>query len=286
MKILSLLSLSFVALQGATVGVAPWQGTTYSAIVGTSTAKYLLPSSNANFGPTSSFAQTFNGTQTGQSDIFSINGTADAQFGSLKAYLQATVTNGLAQTYVSAAYAGTFERFTIDAPGLTGQAGTATFRLNLNGVTSFTRSSNTITGPSGGAYVCANISAVQVYLDLAPCDSGTRNTNGSYTASIPFTFGTSFTVFMDIFASVWFGTNISGWNATFTSDYSHTAILDQIAVYSGSTVSSANQVNGFSIAGASNAAYSANGVVPEPSTYMLVGAGLVSLALVRGRKRQ
>lgn len=94
---------------------------------------------------------------------------------------------------------------------------------------------------------------------------------------IPFHFGDPFLVDFNLGA----GTYPNSAQLTGTADYSHTASVTGMHVLDASLSPISNPV----FASAAGVRYSVNGVVPEPTSLVLIGAGLLAIGAFRYRKR-
>lgn len=96
-------------------------------------------------------------------------------------------------------------------------------------------------------------------------------------ADIPITFGSSTEFRMGLFTWI----NIGNGSGTQNSDFGNTATLTGIQLFTGS----GTEITDFSLASASGAQYTADGIVlvPEPATLMLATGALLMLLLRRSR---
>ncbi len=99
---------------------------------------------------------------------------------------------------------------------------------------------------------------------------------------LPFLMGQPFNIALNIDTSP----RLTRWagNSTATSDFTHTVSIGAISL----TDANGNGISGWSIDSASGLVYSESGVsaVPEASSFLLLGTGVLSLCLAKFRQRQ
>jgi hypothetical protein len=151
-----------------------------------------------------------------------------------------------------------FDQVTISAPGLAGSIG---YLLPSFAVTGTTQ------GPANaflGVFVDANYQ-VQYF----------TGSSGAIFNPLPFTFGQPFSLEIDFGAVVYYST---GGPLSAVSDFSHTAAMNGFGVFQDS--SATIPVSSPTFSSAAGVTYSVNGIVPEPTSFSLMGIALLSLALI------
>jgi hypothetical protein len=174
---------------------------------------------------------------------------------------------------------GFSDKLTIIDPALTGSSGTLDFNFEVSGAPVF---SATLPGVSS-LTASASFTAPTVTDDLAFTEnssgivtSGSDFLNEPQTVVVPFTFGTLFTISLDL---DFLGT-VTGGTAMVSGTFLTVASTDD--VMSAVTLLPAS---GYSTKSASGANYFTTSAVPEPESLYLALAGLAALPLLGIRRR-
>jgi hypothetical protein len=214
-------------------------------------------------------AQTHNGSvaYTGTAGTDTFTASSNVSQGVLKAYASYTSTAPQTTYTQFQGMGNAFDNLTINAAGLTGQVGYLDVSLSVTGSAT----------PNANAGVGI---AWQDSVGTAAVQSQTQYVNGAATVTfnpIAFHYGSAFQLQL-LLAAI---TYPSGATLTGTADFSHTAVLSGLQ-----TMDSLNQtVVPTSFASASGAAYTSNGIAPEPGTFVLLGLGIAAFAAHRLRSR-
>jgi hypothetical protein len=173
---------------------------------------------------------------------------------------------------------------TVDAPGLTGTAGTIAFTGTISG--NFIPNSGSTVGvnvfPNTFYSITGSFASALATTVTTPADGiyggscvYTSPTTCTLTYLLPFTFGDEFEVVSDLDTYVFADDGGGGTNA-----FGDTAQITSIAIDA-----AGNPVTDFTISSVSGLDYTANGVsAPEPSSLALLGVGLVALGLTAQRR--
>jgi hypothetical protein len=197
-------------------------------------------------------------------------GTADATGGILRSYSSYSFTSSPTAGGQVNGNAQFFDTLTIDAPGLSGSTG-------------YLQPSFAVTGTASAS---AN-AAVAIFVNAGPNCLSTGACQVKYVTGdteivfdpLPFTFGLPISLEMDLDAVTYYGPG----SINALSDFSHTAVLNGLAVFQNSNAT--NPVSNATFTSPDGVTYSANGVVPEPNSLLLLATGLVSVALICRRRR-
>jgi len=161
----------------------------------------------------------------------------------------------------------------INAPGLTGTAGTLMVSVAVKGTGVGTESANvnTFWQDSVGSDTQLHTSNSQV------TSSGTVNTTFTFTIGAKFHYGSpfSFGVTMNVLDAI-------GLESLTTGDFLHTGLLTGLQPFD----SSSNAVSGATFSSASGTSYSTAGVVPEPGSMGMLGVAVLMLSLWRVRRHR
>jgi PEP-CTERM motif len=210
-------------------------------------------------------ALSYSNTLFVNGNAFNINANDQVQPGVLHAY--AHFSTLVAQTFYTQFQIGAqvYDDFTFGG-GTTGAVG-------------YVAPAFTVTGTSTGA-ANAQLSAfwedgTDGILHVLPAQYTSGSANLSF-ARIPFHYGTPIMIAFAFGAIDYPSGSLSA-----TSDFSHTAILSGLPTYKDQTTTTA--LTGTTITAASGTIYTAEGVLPEPATWMSLGIGL--FAVMFGRRR-
>lgn len=236
---------------------------------------------NFNAGYSTPSQASFNGSWTGSNASENLTASGASQVGQLEDSVQETVTSGQFPVTGIFGEAASFveDTLTISDPALNGTAGSLVLGLAVDG----TGSTPALT--SSGIYTSAALAVyagtpVEVVPPFTAFDFTTPGVNTSYSGpAVLFTFGDPFSIELwfeaAAFASCGSQAACSPWTGlpvSVTANASDTAILDSLTVYD----SNSNIVPGsdWSAISGSGAEYTADGVVPEPSSWALLMVGL------------
>ncbi len=206
------------------------------------------------------------GTLTSGTDsaVFSYSGAAWTNYGSFGVYSYGHLTGGdTSLTYSTDALAQFGEKLTISDPAKTGQSGTFAASVMVNGsMTGAARANIVLIDPANG------VSGESIVL------------NGPATINfqpVSFVYGTPFDLTFQFFATV----HTPGVTSfTGSGNFADTATLTGLQVYDQDSIPDPNAT----FMSGSGTQYSAAGVVPEPSTWLLIFVGLGGLAAARRRR--
>lgn len=211
---------------------------------------------------------------------------SSATFGILGVYAEASAgSNGSGGSTYGNAVARFEDDLTISAAGLEGQDGVLVFLVDVDGALS----SEYVTAPlyedsQSFAYtqlsILRNGSSVYSATRMVYANGATSGTNfldDPISVSVPFTFGTTFSLRVSLqaqsAASALFGANS-------VADLAHTLTWEGVT----SVTAGGNPVTGYSLSSASGTNYLTP--IPEPSSAALVAAAGVLAGLRRSRKAQ
>jgi hypothetical protein len=248
---------------------------------------YNLPADHSTYACEHPNGPACIGSSVAPGTNWTVNYASDssAQFGILRAQAQFFLTgdnslgalNGGAVPFPNLLSVGARAGFrdSLTVQGGTGQ-GTMSFQFSVTGTSS----------ASGGATARPVVQYVPIVAGSEDFNNAIlyNVVNGIATVPLTFTFGqpTEYEIFFYALTQIF---SNQGWasGSAANADYFHTATLTGIDVRD----AGGSAVNGFSIISGSGTQYGVNGVVPEPSTYSLVGLGTLALAAirVRGKKR-
>jgi hypothetical protein len=290
MLVLALASASSPRMIASTIG-------TYTLVQGctimsfdASTFACTTESSNVQSGFSAPSQTSFSGTvslATGANAT--LNGTAYADAGVLEGSVSETVSGTYPVTSISAgAVASMEDTITISDPSLNDTAGSLVLGLSLDANANATQTYNAngiITGAGLYIYAGASVSG----LPPTSIDYFATSIDTSYSGpAVPFVFGQPFSI------ETWFDPSIvvacqdttacASWSGGVYVDASDTAILDSLTVYN--TSDNVVSPSDWSVTDASGLDYTAHGIVPEPSSYSILGLSLALLAAVSWWRRR
>jgi hypothetical protein len=204
------------------------------------------------------------------------SGSADATGGILHAFSSYSFSASAPQNGQVNGNAQFFDELTIHAVG-------------LDGTTGYLMPTFAITGGTSGA----SDAIVAFFLNAS---SGCTSTGPNFCQIIPvtgnstisfnpitFIFGQTFFFEMDLVAEAFYG---PGGGLSAVSDFSHTALLNGLHVFQNSD--GTNPVPSQNLTFASTdgrVSYSVDGIVPEPSSILLLVTGFASLVAIRRRRK-
>jgi hypothetical protein len=209
---------------------------------------------------------------------------ADSQPGLAGNSILVTLPAGSLASFEIESVSGFSDVLTINDPSLTGKSGTVQFNFLVSGTEIATAS----TPGYSSITATADFTSPGLTDDL----SFTKDSNGTITgtdflgvqetATVPFVFGTPFTVALQIDISGLVEGLSGGGSATTSGTFSTTSSTsDVVALVAGNPA----QVTGFNEQSASGATYLSPDFVPEPDGVILAMAGLAVLPLLRIRRR-
>lgn len=199
----------------------------------------------------------------------------DVGFGVMHNYARLAISGddslGPVRTFLSVGSRSGFQ----DEYTVTGGTGQGTLRMGFT-VTGTRTSANN----AGAGFTFQVLPVLNGQLQWAQVRGASQGPDGRYVAQLPFTFGVAAEYMIYFYALA----QTSNWRdgGYAEADYGHTALLTRIDV-----VNAAGQgVPNFGIQSASGRVYSANGVVPTPPVWALLGLGFAALRVrQRGRSR-
>lgn len=188
--------------------------------------------------------------------------------GRASAYLTGTNNGVTPPTFVSVGGRANY----FDTTTITGGvgSGTQTLRFHVTGTSSTSGSPNSARAQL--QYIPFDSQG-----NIGPEQNFAVDSFGNTYIPINFTFGVPFTYEISFYSLAQILQYSDGSFAS--SDYSHTVVLDQVKVADGK----GNLVSNFGIVAESGTSYSANGVVPEPASWLLIAVGGAALAMYRRR---
>jgi hypothetical protein len=266
---------------GAVTGVAYWGAgsnmTTFQML------QSVSQTGGASYGDVLSF---------GAHGQVTMSGDASASYGVLHASASISVSrspNNTFYAFQSAAWSD--DMLTIDAPGLDGDSGFATFSLTVDGTESYSATTglSTFSGAPAQTAVFIQDTPNATHWGAPTGAVGVINASGTYvfSKSIDFTYGTPFELYLELRPGGGLlptSSSVSGWSGTATANFLNTAELSGIQVFEGTASSPGAQVNGFDITSASGTEYGSGGVTPEPGSPILLAGGAAILIWLRRRR--
>ena len=282
--------LTPAAIRGATCLLA----FSFCSLSQAATAVFVQTNGSIGFQSKSAISGSLSASSGGTSSSnsgFSTAETASARFGVLRVYSEshAPVSSG---SFFGNAHAYFRDDYLFDAPGKTGQAGTFTFSLRIDGSLSVALKSAGFEDPNfSRSYSFAALSLEsttgafpngnrreQVYADGSTKNLGDPFLNLTSTFTIPFTFGTPFELKVSLQAQ----TNARAqFGSDSISDLGHTLEWDGIvSVNDGGN----NPVGNYMLTTGSGTDYTRS--IPEPGTCILTAGGLLTFLGTRRVRRR
>jgi hypothetical protein len=230
-----------------------------------------------NFSPTLQViapSATFVNTYTGSGITLSVSDSANGAPGTVGAIATSSYTNAGSTEAIGAnvALGGYQDLLTISDPSLTGQDGLLFVTYSVNGSVS----QSPLDAGAGTVRANVNIFAQsQTQFSYQSPDYSSSVADATTTTGIPFIFGQAFEFFFEIQA-VTVPVSLDGIVQSDISSFNDTATITGLTL----SDENGNPVTGATFSAASEATYTPEGVVPEPSKVSYVAFGMMmALAL-------